>query len=96
MELPILLYGPIIRRVEPEQVYIWVALSKRYTVYAELYTITPQNKPEEIAISADTATHSALSSMNVHKRHVPPPMHGEILFAIFRLALVHYSKLITI
>ena len=39
MQLPLLLCGPILRRVAPNSVYIWVALSKRFTIDADLYRI---------------------------------------------------------
>jgi hypothetical protein len=39
MELPILLSGPIIRKVDPTQVYIWIATSKDFHIEAELYQI---------------------------------------------------------
>ena len=39
MKLPLLLCGPIIRRVEPHCVYIWVALSSHYDIESELFQI---------------------------------------------------------
>lgn len=39
MELPILLAGPILRRVDQEQIYIWMALSQPYLIEATLYKI---------------------------------------------------------
>ena len=37
MKIPTILCGPIIRRVEPSQVYIWIALSEPLNVGAKLY-----------------------------------------------------------
>ncbi|SEN25870.1 hypothetical protein SAMN05192533_110195 [Mesobacillus persicus] len=39
MELPTILSGPILRRVEKHQVYIWIATSLPLKIMAELYTI---------------------------------------------------------
>lgn len=39
--LPTILCGPIVRRVEPEKAYLWIALSKPYHVNASLYMINP-------------------------------------------------------
>jgi hypothetical protein len=43
MMLPLLLCGPIIRRVEPDKVYLWVALSQPYEINTEIFTIKPIN-----------------------------------------------------
>jgi hypothetical protein len=39
MKIPTILCGPIIRRVEPNQVCIWIALSKPLKVGAQIYTV---------------------------------------------------------
>ncbi|WP_010677311.1 metallophosphoesterase family protein [Bacillus timonensis] len=39
MDVPTILSGPILRRVEPSQVYIWIALRKRFKLGAKLYQI---------------------------------------------------------
>ncbi|MBE4907816.1 hypothetical protein IMZ08_07085 [Bacillus luteolus] len=39
MKIPTILCGPIIRRVEPNQVCIWIALSKPLKVGAKIYTV---------------------------------------------------------
>ncbi|WP_180994326.1 hypothetical protein [Bacillus sp. Marseille-P3661] len=41
IEFPTLLAGPIVRRVEPTKIVIWVALSKRFRTRAKLFRITP-------------------------------------------------------
>ena len=38
-ELPLLLAGPILRRVEPNQVCIWIACSKNVSVQAEIFRV---------------------------------------------------------
>ncbi|WP_449538182.1 hypothetical protein [Ferdinandcohnia sp. Marseille-Q9671] len=43
MDIPTILSGPILRRVEPSHIYIWVALSKRYKISAKLYQIEHTN-----------------------------------------------------
>ncbi|MDR4890356.1 hypothetical protein RGU12_22905 [Fredinandcohnia sp. QZ13] len=48
MDIPTVLSGPILRRVEPSHIYIWIALSKRYKLGAKLYQV--ENK-EGTAIS---------------------------------------------
>ena len=37
--LPLLLAGPILRRVEPNQVCIWIACSKNVSVQAEIFRV---------------------------------------------------------
>ncbi|MFI8687505.1 hypothetical protein [Rossellomorea sp. NPDC077527] len=39
MELPTILCGPIVRRVDPAQVFFWIALSKPYDMKAQLFMI---------------------------------------------------------
>lgn len=46
MVLPTILSGPIVRRVEPAHIYIWIALSKPYRIEGELYIITPSDEEE--------------------------------------------------
>jgi hypothetical protein len=45
-ELPIILAGPIIRRVEAMCAYIWITTSKRYRITAEIYKIDPMDDEE--------------------------------------------------
>lgn len=47
MNLPTILSGPILRRVEKKAIYIWIALSKKYQLKAKLYSIQPNQKTEE-------------------------------------------------
>ncbi len=40
IDFPIILAGPIVRWVEPTQIYIWIATSKHCKLDAELWKIT--------------------------------------------------------
>lgn len=44
MNLPSLLAGPILRRVERKAIYLWVAMSKRYQVSAQVYMVRNNGK----------------------------------------------------
>ena len=44
LQLPALLAGPIIRRVEESQVYIWAATSEAYNMYADLFYVSKESK----------------------------------------------------
>ncbi|MEH7379527.1 hypothetical protein V7138_03465 [Bacillus sp. JJ1533] len=63
MDLPTILSGPILRRVEPSHIYIWIALRKRYKLGAKLYQI--QNNEgtgfsyHEIRCKSETTTFRA-------------------------------------
>lgn len=39
MQIPTILSGPIIRRVEPTKIYIWIATSKEFQLDAALYKV---------------------------------------------------------
>lgn len=43
MKLPKLLAGPILRRVERKQVYIWLAMSYPYDIQGEIFKILPRS-----------------------------------------------------
>lgn len=43
MKLPTLLSGPILRRVERKQIYIWLAMSRPYNIHAEVFKILPRS-----------------------------------------------------
>ena len=42
-KLPLLLAGPILRRVEPSQVCIWIACSKAVSIQAEIFRVEPDS-----------------------------------------------------
>ncbi|WP_175987511.1 hypothetical protein [Bacillus sp. Marseille-Q1617] len=44
-ELPVILGGPILRRVDDRQAFIWIALSKPYGIQAEVCKITRNGPP---------------------------------------------------
>lgn len=60
MNLPVILSGPIVRRVENDSAYLWIALSQKYQLSAKLYTTQGnQETPEEynyqpLVIQSDT------------------------------------------
>ncbi|MDQ0228982.1 hypothetical protein [Metabacillus malikii] len=47
MILPTILSGPIVRRVDPKAIYLWIALSKKCKVHAKLFTITKLKNEEK-------------------------------------------------
>ncbi|UPG65764.1 hypothetical protein [Metabacillus endolithicus] len=57
MKLPVILSGPILRRVESSQVFIWLATSKDYSINAELYEMQTQgSKNQPFSIKTKTKT----------------------------------------
>ncbi|MFS0821208.1 hypothetical protein [Bacillus sp. 1P02SD] len=82
MDLPTILSGPILRRVEPSHIYIWIALSKRYKLGAKLYQF--ENKESttfsyhEIKCDSEATTFRAgkqlymsLIKLAPHETHFP-------------------------
>ncbi len=63
MDLPTILSGPILRRVEPSHIYIWIALSNRHKLSAKLYHIESTEGTEheyhEIDCDSETTTFRA-------------------------------------
>lgn len=60
-ERPILLGGPILRRVDDGQAFIWAALSKSYELGAQLFEVTKNGQPagfryNEVDSSTETRT----------------------------------------
>lgn len=47
MEFPTILAGPILRRVEPSHIYIWLATSKEYLLSAKLFTIQTNKESKD-------------------------------------------------
>ena len=57
MSLPTILSGPILRRVEPERVCIWIATSKSATVKAHIYRLRDlQNNDDSVIGTGATKT----------------------------------------
>ncbi|MBY0123539.1 hypothetical protein [Bacillus sp. S/N-304-OC-R1] len=74
-ELPALLAGPIVRRVETHQIVIWMATSKHYAVHPELFTIDTDSKPfiyEPVPIQNEQNTVKLGKSLFVHLLKIIP------------------------
>lgn len=59
MKLPTILGGPILRRVEPSCIYIWIALSRKLDISAELFQINvseSNNEYKYLPLEIDTQT----------------------------------------
>jgi hypothetical protein len=65
LSTPVILSGPILRRVEPERVCIWIATSKPATVKAHIYRLRDlkNNNSSNIAISVGTTKTLRLGEM---------------------------------
>ncbi|MCC3356371.1 hypothetical protein [Bacillus sp. REN16] len=63
MDIPTILSGPILRRVEPSQIYIWIALRKRFKLGAKLFQIENSDDANfiyhEINCDSETTTFRA-------------------------------------
>ncbi|MFB4166999.1 hypothetical protein [Virgibacillus sp. JSM 102003] len=69
MKIPTLLAGPIIRRVEPQNVYIWLVTSKDFAIEAALY----QNDfDEEIRTYTETKRIHVGTNMYFHLINISP------------------------
>jgi hypothetical protein len=69
MELPTILCGPIVRRVEPAQAVIWIALSKPYDMKAELFKIIQNNASQcfdYMSIACETETKTVQAGKNLY------------------------------
>ncbi|MFS0863096.1 hypothetical protein [Fredinandcohnia sp. 179-A 10B2 NHS] len=76
MNLPTILAGPILRRVERSCVYIWIALRKRYHLGATLYTIEENDESTinytEIDCQSETTTIRAGKQLYISLIKVTP------------------------
>lgn len=59
MNLPVILSGPMVRRVEETSAYLWIALSEKYRLDAKLYAIQLNQETQEyvyqpLTIQSDT------------------------------------------
>lgn len=76
MQIPAILSGPIIRRVEPANIYLWVATSEAFQIDAVLYQVinkstdTPTYEP--VGIHTETNTIHAGENMYIHLIKVNP------------------------
>jgi hypothetical protein len=72
--LPFVLSGPILRRVEPAQVTIWIATSQRYTINAVIYKIhADKDSYEKIETVCDSRTVRLGKRLFIHLIQVKPP-----------------------
>ncbi|MCM3790687.1 hypothetical protein M3221_20255 [Domibacillus indicus] len=46
MDLPVILSGPVLRRVDQSNVFIWIATSKPFQISAKLYQLAPSGKDD--------------------------------------------------
>ncbi|MCM3389640.1 hypothetical protein M3649_16050 [Ureibacillus chungkukjangi] len=72
---PALLAGPMIRRLESSQVYIWVATSKEYAITAEVCEITSIAETDnyaKIASATDTNTIQFGENLFIHLIKITP------------------------
>ncbi|PYF08925.1 metallophosphoesterase family protein [Ureibacillus chungkukjangi] len=72
---PALLAGPMIRRLESSQVYIWVATSKDYEITAEVYEIISSEEADnytKLASATDTSTIQFGKNLFIHLLKITP------------------------
>jgi hypothetical protein len=63
-ELPLLLAGPILRRVEPSQVCIWIACSKAVSIQAEIFRVKPSPSEKTKIESSDSNNENQSENTN--------------------------------
>ncbi|WP_163971183.1 metallophosphoesterase family protein [Oceanobacillus halotolerans] len=67
MQLPTLLTGPILRRVEPTNIYIWIATSEFFQIEAALYHVkTNSDTKEYVQLETKTKTETMQSGENLY------------------------------
>ena len=77
MNLPLILSGPMVRRVEETCAYLWIALSEKYRLNANLYAIQRNQETEEyeyqpIASKADTQIVRLGKHLNIYLIKIQP------------------------
>ncbi|HWK24855.1 MAG TPA: hypothetical protein VNS08_17715 [Ureibacillus sp.] len=75
---PALLAGPIIRRLDTSQVYIWVAMSKEYSITADVYlvnTIDGTEKYSKINSITNTQTIQFGKNLFIHLIQITPTIN---------------------
>jgi hypothetical protein len=63
-KLPLLLAGPILRRVEPSQVCIWIACNKAVSIQAEIFRTDPDSLEERKIENSNNNKHNQYKNMN--------------------------------
>ena len=81
MELPTILGGPIVRRVESAGVFIWIALSKPFDIGAELFKVNRDNSSrpfeyERVECRTDTKTIQAGKHLYISLVKISPRAGG--------------------
>ncbi|MEH7748132.1 hypothetical protein V7659_24430 [Neobacillus drentensis] len=66
-EFPMILSGPVIRRVEPTRIYFWLATSRRFQIQADLYQIDHQSEGQTFH-NESLETTSELSTVKFGKQ----------------------------
>ncbi|MCQ6277546.1 hypothetical protein JMM81_22065 [Bacillus sp. V3B] len=77
MKLPVILSGPIIRRVEASQIYIWIATSQKFDILPELYQVSQTEGEDEfhydrLRVHAETKTIKMGDQLYIHLIKVMP------------------------
>ncbi|SES67431.1 hypothetical protein SAMN05216389_101357 [Oceanobacillus limi] len=75
-EIPFLLAGPIIRRVQSDSVYLWLATSKETTIQVELNHIQEDNGSIEydpVVVHSNTKSLRAGKNLYIHLIEIYPP-----------------------
>ncbi|WP_226038472.1 hypothetical protein [Aquibacillus saliphilus] len=73
MNIPTILSGPIIRRAEPSQVYIWIATSKPFQIDAKIYNLSQTvSEQEDVSARSETETISIGENLFIHLIKIIP------------------------
>ena len=66
MTLPLVLAGPILRRVDPSQVSVWIALSKKATIALQVWEGVAHSGRADPYISSAKPTPTVRVTANLH------------------------------
>ncbi|WP_462409798.1 metallophosphoesterase family protein [Neobacillus sp. Marseille-QA0830] len=72
MNFPFILAGPILRRVEPTKVYIWLATSKNADITEEFFKVTENNPYEKLETVSECKTIQAGKNLFIHLIGIKP------------------------
>ena len=77
MKLPTILSGPVIRRVDPSSIYIWIALSRQIEIDAQLFQIdiagtNEENKYIPLEIHTETKVFKAGEQLFIYLVKISP------------------------
>lgn len=67
-EIPFLLAGPILRRVEPSKIHIWIATSSSTQIQATLYSIAQnsKNRNNYVPLTSETIQKTIQSGKRIY------------------------------